>query len=91
MDNYERSCAFRDKEFNRILENGTGGEIAKMSTLDMLMLSRDMFTYSPIEFNKDAIKSVEMLENNGVKITYNDDTYEFIYNALNIEDLKLLL
>ena len=91
MDNYEKSCAFRDKEFNRILENGAEGEITKMSTLDMLMLSRDMFTYSPIEFNKDAIKNVEMLENNGVKITYNDDTYEFIYNALNIEDLKLLL
>jgi len=91
MDNYERSCSLRDKEFNRILENGAENEIAKMTTLDMLMLSKDFFTYSPIEFNKDAIKSVEMLDNNGVKITYNDDTYEFIYNALNIEDLKLLL
>lgn len=91
MDNYERSCAFRDKEFNRILENGAEGEITKMSTLDMLMLSKDMFTYTPIEFNKEVIKTVEMLEDNGVKITYNDNTYEFIYNALNIEDLKLLL
>jgi hypothetical protein len=91
MDNYERSCAFRDKEFNRILENGAEGEITKMSTLDMLMLSKDMFTYTPIEFDKEAIKTVEMLEDNGVKITYNDDTYEFVYNALNIEDLKMIL
>ena len=88
MDNYKGSCAIRDKEFERILENGSENEIAKMSAIDMLMLSKDIFTYSPIEFNDNNIKKIESVWGNGAKITYNDDTYEFVYNALNIEDLK---
>ena len=39
MDNYTRSCAIRDEEFNRILENGSANEIASLSVLSMLMLS----------------------------------------------------
>lgn len=91
MDNYEKSCALRDKEFNRILENGSENEITKMSTLDMLMLSKDFFTYSPIELDKEDIKSLSITESGGIIITYNDDTYEMVYNTLNIEDLKMLL
>ena len=88
MDNYQSSCALRDKEFNRILENGSENEITKMSPLDVLMLSKDIFTYSPIEFNDENIKKIESAGNNGAKITYKDDTYEFVYNALNVEDIK---
>ena len=91
IDNYERSCAIRSKEFNRILENGSEDEITKMSTLDMLMLSKEFFTYSPKEYDKNNIKQITMSESGGVKITYNDDTYEFVYNPLSIEDIKLLL
>ena len=91
MGNYQSSCTLRDKEFNRILENGSENEITKMSTLDMLMLSKDIFTYSPIEFNEENIKSIESAWGHGVKITYKDDTYEFVYNSLNIEDIKMLV
>jgi hypothetical protein len=91
MDNYQSSCALRDKEFNRILENGSENEITKMSPLDVLMLSKDIFTYSPIEFNDENIKKIESAGDNGVKITYKDDTYEFVYNALNVEDIKRLI
>jgi hypothetical protein len=89
MDNYVQSCAIRDKEFNRILENGSESEIEPMSALDMLMLSKCMFTYSPIEL--ENITDVKLTNNKGAQVTYNDGTMEIIYNQLNIEDMKILL
>jgi hypothetical protein len=89
MDNYIQSCSIRDKEFNRILENGSENEIEPMSALDMLMLSKCMFTYSPIEL--ENITDVKLTNNKGAQVTYNDGTMEIIYNQLNIEDMKILL
>ena len=91
MDNYEKSCAIRDKEFDRILETGNEDGLGDMTTLDMLFIHKDMFSYYPKEIDKDTVKSVKMNEDKSVVITYNDDSREFITNKLIIEDVKLLI
>lgn len=91
VGDYAQSCAIRDKEFERILENGSQSEITPMSTLDFLMLSPCMFTYSPREINKEDVKEMKLLDNNTLQITYNDDSIELVYNQLVIEDLKTLV
>lgn len=92
MDNYQKSCEMRDKEFERILNNGLdNNDIPPLSMLDVLMISKAMFTYSPIEFKKEDVKKVAMNEDKSVFITNNDDSIEVIDNPLNIEDLKKIL
>lgn len=91
MDNYTRSCAIRDDEFNRILENGSANEIASLSVLSVLMLSKDLFTYIPKNFDKNKINSITMNTDKTVFIKYKDDTVEMIDNKLIIEELKILL
>ena len=92
MDNYQKSCEMRDKEFERILNNGlNNNDISPLSMLDVLMISKAMFTYSPMEFKKDEIKKVTMNEDKSVFVTYNDDTIKIIENPLNIEELKKFL
>ena len=90
MDNYEKSLETREKEFNRILNNGlNANDISPLSILDVLMLSKSMFTYAPKEFSD--IKKAIMNEDKSVFITHNDDTIEVVENPLNIEDLKMFL
>ena len=91
MENYARSCAIRDKEFDRILENGLENNVTEFTMLDVLMLPREMFTYSPREYDKDSIKSITMNEDKSVTVKYNDDTYELVDNPLSIEDLKMFI
>lgn len=91
MDNYTRSCAIRDEEFNRILENGSSNEIASLSVLSMLMLSKALFSYVPKIFEKDNIENITMNEDKSVFIKYKDGTIEMVDNPLNIEELKILL
>lgn len=91
MGDYVRSCSLRDKEFDRILENGLTAEITPMSVGDFLMLSSCMFSYAPKDINKKDVKNMKMTENNALQITYNDDSIELVYNQLIIEDLKTLL
>jgi hypothetical protein len=88
MDNYTRSCAIRDDEFNRILENGSANEIASLSVLSMLMLSKALFSYVPKIIDEDKIENITMNEDKSVFIKYKDGTIEMIDNPLNIEDLK---
>jgi hypothetical protein len=96
MDDYSRSCALRDKEFNRILENGLTNEVGKMaedtiSALDMLLLPACFFTYNPKEILEGDIKEMKMLDSGDAQIIYSDDTREIIDNPLVIEDLKMYL
>jgi hypothetical protein len=91
IDNYKQSCAIRDKEFNRILEDGSTDMITPLSIYDMLFLSKALFTYIPKTIEKDNVKSISMNEDHSVFITYADDSMELVDNALNIEELKLLL
>lgn len=88
MDNYTRSCSIRDDEFNRILENGSANEIASLSVLSMLMLSKALFTYVPKIIDEDKIETITMNEDKSVFIKYKDGTIEMVDNPLNIEDLK---
>ena len=91
MDNYTRSCAIRDEEFNRILENGSTSEITSLSVLSMLMLSKDLFTYIPKEFDKNDIENITMNQDKSVFIKYKNETIEMIENKLTIEELKIFL
>lgn len=91
MRNYSHSCSIREKEFNNILENGMKSDITPLSVLDVLMLSKAMFTYTPREFNKGEIKEITMNEDKSVFIKYKDDSVEMILNPLTIEDLKIFL
>lgn len=91
MGDYKQSCAIRDKEFNRILENGSEAEIKPMSTLDFLLLYPCMFTYLPKDIKKENVKKMKLTDCNTLLVTYNDDSIEVIYNQLVIEDLKTLL
>jgi hypothetical protein len=88
MDNYTRSCAIRDEEFNRILENGSADDIASLSVLSMLMLSKALFSYVPKVIDENNIEGISMNEDKSVFIKYKDGTIEMIDNPLNIEDLK---
>ena len=56
FNDYENSCTIRDKEFNRILENGTQDDIKSISKMNGLLLDKSLFTYTPKEFNKDDIE-----------------------------------
>ena len=90
MDNYIQSCAIRDKEFERILENGSENEITPLSIYDMMLLSKDFFTYSHKFIDKDKVSKIVLNEDKTVFITYKDGSMEVIDNALQIEDLKIL-
>jgi hypothetical protein len=90
MDNYIQSCAIRDKEFERILENGSENDITPLSIYDMMLLSKDFFTYSHKDINKDKVSKIVLNEDKTVFITYKDGSMEVIDNALQIEDLKIL-
>ena len=58
IDNYIQSRTIRDKEFDRILEDGTQNEITPLSLYDMMLLSKAFFTYTPKELKKEDIKQV---------------------------------
>ena len=90
VNDYEKSCAIRDKEFNRILETGDESGLGEMTTLDMLLIHKDMFSYYPKDIEKENVKDIKMNEDKSVVITYNDDSREFVTNKLIIEDLKIL-
>lgn len=91
LGDYEKSCATRDKEFDRILETCDKGGLEKMTILDILFISKWLFDYIPKEINKEDVRDIKMTESGGVQITYNDDSIEIIYNPLNIEEIKLIL
>lgn len=91
MDNYIQSCAIRDKEFERILEDGSENTITPLSVYDVMLLSKSFFTYVHKDIVKENIESITMNEDKTVFITYKDDTIEVVDNALQIEDLKILL
>ena len=88
MDNYTRSCAIRDEEFNRILENGSADDIESLSVLSMLMLSKAIFSYVPKIIDEDKIETITMNEDKSVFIKYKNETIEMVDNQLVIEDLK---
>jgi hypothetical protein len=90
VNDYEKSCAIRDKEFNRILETGDESGLGEMTTLDMLLIHKDMFSYYPKDIEKENVKDIKMNEDKSVVITYKDDSREFVTNKLIIEDLKIL-
>ena len=91
IDNYKQSCAIRDREFKRILEDGSTDMITPLSIYDMMFLSKALFTYIPKIIERNSVKNISMNEDNSVFVTYNDDSMELIDNALNIEDLKILI
>ena len=91
IDNYVQSCAIRDREFGRILEDGTKDEITPLSIYDMMFLSKAFFNYVPKDIEKENVKAISMNEDHSVFITYADDSMELVDNPLNIEDLKTLL
>ena len=90
LDNYRVSCHVRDKNFQKILENGTD-ELKEKSINDMMFISKAMFTYVPKDYTKEDIKTITMNEDKSIFITFNDDSMELIDNPLIIEDLKILL
>ena len=91
IDNYVQSCTIRDREFGRILEDGTEDEITPLSIYDMMFLSKAFFNYVPKDIEKENVKTISMNEDHSVFITYADDSMELVDNPLNIEDLKILL
>ena len=91
MDNYIQSCAIRDKEFDRILEDGTENTITPLSVYDVMLLSKHFFTYVHKDIDKDKVDKISMNEDKTAYITYKDGSMEVIDNALQIEDLKILL
>ena len=92
MDNYTRSCAIRDEEFNRILENGVENNIIdSLSVLSVLMLPKYLFTYVPKEIDKNDIDNISMNEDKSVFIKYKDGIMEMIDHPLVIEDLKIFI
>lgn len=91
MDNYIRSCAIRDEEFNKILENGLNESIASLSVLSVLMLSPSLFDYCPKDIEKNSVDSITMNEDKSVFIKYIDGSVEMVDHPLIIEDLKMFL
>lgn len=91
MDNYTRSCAIRDEEFNKILENGLNEDIASLSVLSVLMLSPSLFDYCPKDIEKNSVDSITMNEDKSVFIKYIDGSVEMVDHPLIIEDLKIYL
>ena len=90
MDNYIQSCAIRDKEFDRILEDGSENIITPLSVYDVMFLSKCFFTYMHKDIEKDKVEKITMNEDKTVFVTYKDGSMEVIDNPLNIEDLKIL-
>lgn len=92
IDDYEGSVAARDVEFNKVLDNYQNKPIENLSALDMLFISEDFFTYCPKDIKKEDINEFKITQGNGLQINYKDGaTIEVVYNALLIEDLKLLM
>ena len=91
VNNYEDSCAVRDREFNRLLESGNADEIRDISEMNSLLLHKALFTYVPKEFTKDKVVGATMNEDKSVFVKYSDGTIEVIENELEIEDLKKVL
>lgn len=91
MDNYIQSCTIRDKEFDRILEDGSENTITPLSVYDVMFLSKCFFTYTQKDIEKDKVEKITMNEDKTVFVTYKDGSMEIIDNPLNIEDLKILL
>lgn len=91
ISNYVQSCTIRDREFNRILEDGTKDKITPLSIYDMMLLHKALFTYVPKTYVKENIKDVKLNDDKTVFITYQDDSMEIVENPLNIEDLKAFL
>jgi len=93
MEDYKKSCEIRDKKFENILENGLPKETENsgVTLLDMLFLPSCIFEYSPLDIEKENVKSVKLLDNGDAQITYKDNTLEIATNKLVIEDLKKLI
>jgi hypothetical protein len=58
---------------------------------DMMLLHKALFEYTPKIFEKENINKISMNEDNTVFITFNDGSMEVLDNALNIEDIKILI
>ena len=91
ISNYIQSCSIRDKEFKRILEDGSKDSITPLSIYDMMFLSKHLFDYVPKTIDADKIKKITMNEDKTAFITYEDDSMEIVENMLQIEDLKVYL
>ena len=91
ISNYKQSCSIRDKEFKRILEDGSKDDITPLSLYDMMFLSKHLFEYVPKIIDASNIKSIKMNEDKTAFITYKDDSMEMVENILQIEDLKIYL
>ena len=85
----EHIYSFSDILDVEILENGSANEIASLSVLSMLMLSKALFSYVPKVVDENNIEEISMNEDKSVFIKYKDGTIEMIDNPLNIEDLKI--
>lgn len=91
LDDYGNSVSHRDDEFNRILEVCPENRIEALSALDMLFISEDMFTYEERVIDRDKVVGFFLTPGNGLKIYYKDGSFEFVYNKLVIEDLKMIM
>ena len=92
FENYDKALKIRDKyttsnTFKKILYNIFEPLIAA----DMLEISTEFYSYKPRTFNKENIQNITQDNNNVVTITYKDNTKELVKNAINIEDMKLIL
>ena len=92
FENYDKALKIRDKyttsnTFKKILYN----IFEPLSAADMLEISTEFYSYKPRTFNKENIQNITQDNNNVVTITYKDNTKELVKNAINIEDMKLIL
>lgn len=92
FENYDKALKIRDKyttsnTFKKILYN----IFEPLSAADILEISTEFYSYKPRTFNKENIQNITQDNNNVVTITYKDNTKELVKNAINIEDMKLIL
>ena len=92
FENYDKALKIRDKyttsnTFKKILYN----IFEPLSAADMLEISTEFYSYKPRTFNKENIQNITQDNNNVVTITYKDNTKELVKNAINIEDMKLII
>ena len=92
FENYDKALKIRDKyttsnTFKKILYN----IFEPLSAADMLEIYTEFYSYKPRTFNKENIQNITQDNNNVVTITYKDNTKELVKNAINIEDMKLIL
>ena len=92
FENYDKALKIRDtyttsNTFKKILYN----IFEPLSAADMLEISTEFYSYKPRTFNKENIQNITQDNNNVVTITYKDNTKELVKNAINIEDMKLIL